>query len=80
MAYGRNTSRRRTTARPVRRRSTGGQRRPAGRTVRRTRSGSRSVQRPQVVKIQLQMVAPPVSGTGLPSETVAEVKAQKAKF
>lgn len=81
MAYGRNTRSYGRKSSPVRRRSTGGVRRPGGRTVRRARGGGRSGQRTQTVKIQLQMVAPSaVGGTGLPSEQVAEVKASRAKF
>jgi hypothetical protein len=80
MAYGRNTSRRRSAARTNSYRRPSSGRRPGGRTVRRTGGRSRVSNRPQVVKIQLQVAAPPISGTGLPADTVAEVKAQKAKF
>ena len=80
MAYGRNT-RRRSTANGYRRSSvTRSQRRPGGRTVRRTRSGGRSGQRSQTVKVQLQIVAPPIGGAALPGDTVQEIKASKAKF
>lgn len=78
MAYRRNSRRYGSAARPVRRRSISSQRRPGGRTVRRTGGRTRSGQ--QTVKIQLQIAAPPIGGTGLPSEQVAEVKTTKAKF
>lgn len=80
MAYGRNTRSRRGTARTYSNRRAGGGRRPGGRTMRRTSGGGRVSNRPQVVKIQLQVAAPPLGGTGLPSEQVTEVKSQKAKF
>lgn len=80
MAYGRNTRRRSTTNRYRGSGGTRSQRRPGGRTVRRTRSGGRAGQRSQTVKVQLQIVAPPIGGAALPGDTVQEVKAAKAKF
>ena len=78
MAYRRNARGYGRKTGTVRRRSTGGQRRSGGRTVRRSGGGARA--RQQTVKVQLQIVAPPVGGTGLPSESQTEVKAARAKY
>ena len=78
MAYRRNSRRYGSSSRTVRRRSTSSQRRSGSRTMRRAGGGTRS--RQPTVKIQLQIAAPPIGGTGLPSEQVAEVRTTKAKF
>lgn len=78
MAYRTYNRRSRSSAGYRTRRSAGGGRRPGGRAVRRTGGRSRAGQ--QTVKIQLQIAAPPIGGTGLPSETQAEVKAARAKY
>lgn len=78
MAHRRNSRRYGSSARPVRRRRISSERRPSGGAMR--RAGGRTRPRQQTVKIQLQIAAPPIGGTGLPSEQVAEVKTTKAKF
>lgn len=81
MAYGRNPSRRRSAA-PTRRNGVNrGGRRSAGRAVRGVSSRGR-VSRQPTVKIQLQLVSPPIGQTASPAfgDNVAAVPTQKAKF